>query len=539
MTLAPALDHLDPTAASLEDSLRASRTDQVRLRYVRRLAGAALVVALAAAGSVVAGSTTSAWAEDGAPDTSAAVPLPTGTPGESRVIPGTVGQPFSLAPAGGQIPGTAFTVTSGSLPPGLSIDPTTGSVSGTPTTSGTFAASLRVTGLLGGVDTPVSFVIAPAARPAGPAPPKRALGANAGRGGGPDCTQHPSRGAVWGFWGGVESRFSFVRARGARRAGPAPTISGLRHIGVLLGGPFSTELQIRGAADAKVTVVAGALPPGTSLSALSAERTRPAEVPYRSALVEGTATTAGHYEVTFRVTDANGSADLTMSVDVAAPKELTFRPTRGKPFTRTLDLPPGATDLVVWAASIPPAGLTYDPGTRTISGTPTSAGTTVLKLVGLNKDDAGTLGLLDVTFEVTDPAAPTITLDDIARTTGTAGRPFALTPGGRHASGASFTISDGALPSGLTLDAETGTISGTVPTPGTFTATITVTDENGAASLPLRLEFVAAAATAGELALTGVTVSTVSWAVGLLLLLGGLVLLIFRRATRPRRSQEK
>ncbi len=487
MTLAPALDHLDPTAASLEDSLRASRTDQVRLRYVRRLAGAALVVALAAAGSVVAGSTTSAWAEDGAPDTSAAVPLPTGTPGESRVIPGTVGQPFSLAPAGGQIPGTAFTVTSGSLPPGLSIDPTTGSVSGTPTTSGTFAASLRVTGLLGGVDTPVSFVIAPAALP----------------------------------------------------AGPAPTISGLRHIGVLLGGPFSTELQIRGAADAKVTVVAGALPPGTSLSALSAERTRPAEVPYRSALVEGTATTAGHYEVTFRVTDANGSADLTMSVDVAAPKELTFRPTRGKPFTRTLDLPPGATDLVVWAASIPPAGLTYDPGTRTISGTPTSAGTTVLKLVGLNKDDAGTLGLLDVTFEVTDPAAPTITLDDIARTTGTAGRPFALTPGGRHASGASFTISDGALPSGLTLDAETGTISGTVPTPGTFTATITVTDENGAASLPLRLEFVAAAATAGELALTGVTVSTVSWAVGLLLLLGGLVLLIFRRATRPRRSQEK
>lgn len=66
--------------------------------------------------------------------------------GESPTVPDArAGMPFSYTPEATGGPTKTFTVTSGSLPPGLSLDPTTGSISGTPSTKGTYAVTIAVT----------------------------------------------------------------------------------------------------------------------------------------------------------------------------------------------------------------------------------------------------------------------------------------------------------------------------------------------------------------------------------------------------------
>ena len=59
---------------------------------------------------------------------------------------GTVGQSYNavLAVGGGSSP-YHFSVSSGVLPPGISLNPTTGTLSGTPTTAGTYSFEVMVT----------------------------------------------------------------------------------------------------------------------------------------------------------------------------------------------------------------------------------------------------------------------------------------------------------------------------------------------------------------------------------------------------------
>lgn len=67
---------------------------------------------------------------------------------------GTVGASYSqtLAATGGTLP-HAWSLDSGALPPGLALDPSTGTIGGTPTTSGSFAFTARVTDDDGQTDT--------------------------------------------------------------------------------------------------------------------------------------------------------------------------------------------------------------------------------------------------------------------------------------------------------------------------------------------------------------------------------------------------
>jgi hypothetical protein len=73
--------------------------------------------------------------------------------GELKLLPlslhnGTVGTPYSqlFTPlGGGSVPPYTVTWLSGSVPPGLTFDPATRTLSGTPTTAGTYSFTLRVT----------------------------------------------------------------------------------------------------------------------------------------------------------------------------------------------------------------------------------------------------------------------------------------------------------------------------------------------------------------------------------------------------------
>lgn len=80
--------------------------------------------------------------------------------------------------------------------------------------------------------------------------------------------------------------------------------------------------------------------------------------------------------------------------------------------------------------------------------------------------------------QASTPAPPAITTASLPN--GTAGSMYAATPATQHgAMPFQWSVSQGTLPTGLTLNSNTGAITGTPTTPGGYSFTLTVTDRDG------------------------------------------------------------
>ncbi len=124
-----------------------------------------------------------------------------------------------------------------------------------------------------------------------------------------------------------------------------------------------------------------------------------------------------------------------------------------------------------------PAGLTLNPSTGVLSGTPTTSGTFNF---AVQVNDSGgcsgsagyvlTINCPTIQINPTNPNLPNVA----------AGAPFnrAFTVMGGIAP-YSFSITNGALPGGMTLDATTGVLSGTPTATGEFSFEVRVTDGYG------------------------------------------------------------
>lgn len=129
----------------------------------------------------------------------------------------------------------------------------------------------------------------------------------------------------------------------------------------------------------------------------------------------------------------------------------------------------GGTQPYTWSVAGLPAGVTFDPVSGSVSGTPTTAGAS---MVTVTVTDAG--GKTDrATF--TWRIVTKLTLAAIADQGTTQGRSVTLSP---SAGGGTtpFTWSATGLPNGLSIDSATGVITGTPDTLGASTVTVTVTD---------------------------------------------------------------
>ena len=136
------------------------------------------------------------------------------------------------------------------------------------------------------------------------------------------------------------------------------------------GAGYSGQLSAGGGvAPYSWTQLAGALPPGLSLDPAGA--------------ITGTPTSVGTYTVTVLVTDSTSpsaeTATATMSINVRAPLAITTASVPsgkvGSAYSTTLAASGGATPYR-WTISTGslPSGLTLDPGSGTISGVPSAAG---------------------------------------------------------------------------------------------------------------------------------------------------------------------
>jgi PKD repeat protein len=152
----------------------------------------------------------------------------------------------------------------------------------------------------------------------------------------------------------------------------------------------------------------------------------------------------------------------------------------GVPFTyqiTAINLPVsfGATNL--------PAGLTLNPSTGVISGTPTLAGVIESTITAMNDNGTGTETLV---FSITAGPPPVITSP--LAVSGAVNVAFSYIIAAQN-NPASFTATG--LPSGFSFNTTTGEISGTPDETGTSMVTISATNANGTDTETLQLSFIA------------------------------------------------
>lgn len=414
----------------------------------------------------------------------------------------TVGTGYStsISASGGVAPfdyGIAF----GALPAGMSLT-STGTLSGTPTTAGTFTFGVRAsdTNRFTGV-RPYSFVVGQQAPVA--ANINQTLAANSGAStisaslsGGPTTSlavvTPPAHGTVsitgaTGFtytptpgYAGIDS-FTYTATGPGGTSAPATVNLAITPPTVVIGTttlanatqnvPYTASISASGGtAPYSYTIVSGALPSGMALAPTGS--------------LTGTPTAPGTTSFTVRVADSqNFQASQALSLTVVAQAPVVGNVSASvaanssnNPLTLNLGSAP-VTSVAV--ASNPQHGTAQVSGTS-ITYTPTAGYSGVDSFTYTATGPGGTSAAATVSLTITPP---TLVMSPASGTLppGTVGSAYSF---GLGASGGmapySYAIGAGSLPNGLQLDPATGVISGTPTEAANATLTVTATDANGA-----------------------------------------------------------
>jgi hypothetical protein len=385
-------------------------------------------------------------------------------------------------------------LSAGSLPTGLTLSPN-GTLTGIPTTPGTVTFSVQVKDSAGNpASKQLAVTISPAPltittdtlpSAAQGAAYSQTLTATGGAGaytwlinGGAlptGLTMDPT-GRITGTVTGTTSSFvaQVTDATGTTvtknltitvAAGPTFPGSGTLPAGTVATS-YSTTIAVNGGQPPyTLSVVAGQLPPGLSLNANTGE-------------ISGKPTQAGSFSITVQARDAAGAQSqkpFTLAIN-AGPTITTapILPSAGISLAYAASIvASGGTPPYTWSATAGtvPAGLTFHADGK-IDGTPIVAGsfTFTATVIDANRAASSKDFTLTVQAGLTITTAPQLP----------SGVPGAAYSAALAAVGGAtpyvWSVTAGAIPNGLQLDASTGALSGTPATPGNYTFTVTVKD---------------------------------------------------------------
>ncbi len=312
----------------------------------------------------------------------------------------------------------------GTLPTGLTFDGTAGTISGTPAAGTTgqytvfFAGTIAATGTGNALSVTITI-----------APPLTVPVVN-------------SNGSAQGQVGQVFS-YSITASNTPTSYGATPLPAGLTlnaTTGVISGVP-STATAVN--TPAKVTL--------TASNADGASNPKTLEITIAPAPATPIVTSGG---------TANGRVGLAFTYQITANNSPTS-------YVVTGQLPPG---------------LTANPTTGVISGTPTTSGTFTSSLAAAGATGLGATSPLAITIAPA-PTAPAIT--SAATAVGQAGTAFSYQIVASPGTITSYGLT-GTLPVGVTFNSSTGLISGSPTSPGPFSVSLTATSDGGT-SLPQAL----------------------------------------------------
>ncbi|MCK6119065.1 putative Ig domain-containing protein, partial [Staphylococcus epidermidis] len=200
--------------------------------------------------------------------------------------------------------------------------------------------------------------------------------------------------------------------------------------------------------------------------------------------ISGTPSEVGSYTVTVTTTDESGNAtETTFTIDV----EDTTKPTVESVADQTQEVNTEIEPIKIEATDNSgqgvtnkvdglPAGVTFDETTNTISGTPSEVGRYDITVT--TTDESGNSETTTFTIDVKDTTKPTVeSVADQTQEVNTEIEPIKIES--EDNSGRAVMNKVEGLPDGVTFDETTNTISGTPSEVGSYTVTVTTTDESG------------------------------------------------------------